>query len=267
VLEIALVRLARRESGPPLQVLQERVERLERTMSSGGDRPAPAAPRSPAPEDAAPRTRRSVGAIRAERSVAEPTDVREATTPTEPADADEVRPTVGAEDPGAADVDLDDVIVAWAAILTELPPATRAAAQDAQPLRVADGVITLGVAPRSWANARDRLRREADNIRAALRDRLGVTLQFQPVRYDGFEGNEVPAAQAPPERPPTTRPSPTRPPAGDDAPIGEPPPDDPDEAIDLSDLVDAPPDDAPLDSVSKFAASFDATVVEERPRE
>ena len=35
VLEIALVRLARREAGPPLQVLLERVERLERASAGG----------------------------------------------------------------------------------------------------------------------------------------------------------------------------------------------------------------------------------------
>ena len=38
VLEIALVRLARREAGTPLQALAERVDRLERGSRKFGDR-------------------------------------------------------------------------------------------------------------------------------------------------------------------------------------------------------------------------------------
>jgi DNA polymerase-3 subunit gamma/tau len=273
VLEIALVRLARREAGPPLQVLQERVERLERAAATGGaDRAAPAAPGAsdavgsrPAGEPG-PR-RRSVGALRAEKAAAAaatgtddaPADPPppSATVPdAAPADPDATAPVVAAP----VEVDLDDVIVAWAGILSTLGPATKAAAQDAQPLRVDDGVIILGVAPRSMANARERLPREADNIRAALRERLGVTLQFKLEQHDGFEGNEVPEARAPRAATPASTPL-------DEPPVGEAPLDDVDEDIDLGDLVDAPAGDAAFDSVSKFAASFDATVVEERPRD
>ena len=53
VLEIALVRLARRDAGPPIQALAERVDRIEKQL--GGDTvPAAAAPRAPAPRGPAP---------------------------------------------------------------------------------------------------------------------------------------------------------------------------------------------------------------------
>ncbi len=49
VLEVALVRLSRREAGPPLQILVERIERLERGATGSGGAAAPAArPRRPA---------------------------------------------------------------------------------------------------------------------------------------------------------------------------------------------------------------------------
>src|SRR5205085_11032293 len=51
VLEIALVRLARRDAGPPLQALAERVERLERSATGT---PAPSAPTPSAPTPSVP---------------------------------------------------------------------------------------------------------------------------------------------------------------------------------------------------------------------
>src|SRR4029077_12268914 len=53
VVEIALVRLARREAGTPLQALAERIDRLER----GGVVAAPAPSGTPAPERASGRGR------------------------------------------------------------------------------------------------------------------------------------------------------------------------------------------------------------------
>ena len=60
VLEVALVRLARRDTGTPLQALSDRVERLERSVGEGRSMPAPAsgdegrenavAPRAAAPQ-------------------------------------------------------------------------------------------------------------------------------------------------------------------------------------------------------------------------
>ena len=48
VLEIALVRLARRDAGPPMQALAERVDRLEQQLGGG------AVAAAPAPQVAAP---------------------------------------------------------------------------------------------------------------------------------------------------------------------------------------------------------------------
>ncbi|HEX5586883.1 MAG TPA: DNA polymerase III subunit gamma/tau, partial [Acidimicrobiia bacterium] len=72
VLEIALVRLARRDAGPPLAVLLERVERLERSGNGGvaatgsgtPDRAVPV-PRPAVAEPAAPRRSGTLGARRA----------------------------------------------------------------------------------------------------------------------------------------------------------------------------------------------------------
>jgi hypothetical protein len=159
-------------------------------------------------------------------------------------------------------IDLDDVVVAWAQILPGLPPATKAAAQEAQPISVKDGVITFGVSRRSFEAARPRFKKEADTIRAALSERLGGTMKFQLEPHDGFDAAPT-VARGAPDSDATSR-------------LGEAPPDvddaddadGADEALDPSELVDAPDaPDAAVDSVSKFTQSFDATVVEEVPRD
>src|SRR5437899_1583010 len=66
VLEIALVRLTRREVGPPIQTVMERIEKLEQTVAGqratgSATRPDPPA----APEPRAPRV--TVGALRKRR--------------------------------------------------------------------------------------------------------------------------------------------------------------------------------------------------------
>src|SRR5690606_4490131 len=58
VLEVALVRLARRDAGPPLVLLAERADRLERAPANGGgagtgSRPAPPAAARPSPAGSA----------------------------------------------------------------------------------------------------------------------------------------------------------------------------------------------------------------------
>src|SRR4051794_23525831 len=69
VVEIALVRLARREAGTPLQALAERVDRLER----GGPVAAPAASVPSAPGTVAPSARgRSFAELRRDRETATP---------------------------------------------------------------------------------------------------------------------------------------------------------------------------------------------------
>ncbi len=135
VVEIALVRLARREAGTPLQALAERIDRLER----GGVVAAPAAPAGTdrAVDRAGAGTRasgrgRSFAELRRDRETTTPAAPAEL-TPAEPAPAPAPAPAESAPAP-VGEVDIDDVIVAWAEIQTGLPPATRAAVSAAQPL-------------------------------------------------------------------------------------------------------------------------------------
>ena len=146
-----------------------------------------------------------------------------------------------------AEVDIDDVIVVWPEILDGLPPATRAAVREAQPLALDNGVITFGVPRAHYDVAVPRFRKEADNIRAALSRRLGREMKFKPVPHD-FATDPAPTAAEPL--------------LVDE----EPPPDD--EVLDLADLVDVDADAAPaLDSVGLITQSLGATVVEEVPRD
>ena len=253
VLEIALVRLARRDAGPPLQALAERVDRLEQQLGGGTVAAAPAprvpAPRvseSPATEEVEPSARpgpaKTIGARRRERA-SQP--VEAAPERPEPEPVPEPSPPVDNTD--ASPVDLDDVILAWSDLLGELPPATKAAAQEAQPLSVDDNVITFGVSPGQFENAKSRFKKEADTIRDALSSRLGRRMLFRLVAHEGFESE--------PQR------------SGSSAspPLEDSPPDD--DVIDLNELVDADGNGAAVDSVSLIAQRLDATVVEERPRD
>jgi hypothetical protein len=147
--------------------------------------------------------------------------------------------------PPVGEVEIDDVIVAWAEILPELPPATRAAVREAQPLSVDGGVITFGVPRQHYDVAVPRFKKEADNIRAALSRRLGREMKFKSVPHDGFEAD--PGASPPP---------------ADE----EPPPED-DEVLDLAELVDDDKHAPALDSVSLITQSLGATVIEEVPRD
>ena len=178
VLEVAVVRLGRRDAGPPLQMLLDRVERLERAVAGGAGAPASAGPatagrRPRGPRRALPGPRPASGGRRAARSDPQPstrvpaagsetTDGPAASGPESralrrvavpaanpwprptPVPARCPAPTVGDEagDPAGdaapagplPDIELDDVIVAWAEILLELLMATRTAVQDAQPI-------------------------------------------------------------------------------------------------------------------------------------
>jgi DNA polymerase-3 subunit gamma/tau len=234
VLEIALVRLARREAGTPVQALAERLDRLERgavtTPPRAASEPAPAATEL----SSAARPGRSFAELRRERAVASEPEL-EPDPPPEPART--------AEPAAAGDVDIDDVIVAWAEIVSDLPPATKAAVSQAQPLAIDDGVITFGVPRAQYDVAVPRFRKEADNIRAALSSRLGREMKFKPVPHDGFDADPVTAA----------------------APRDDEPPDD--DVLDLADMVDETTEAPAVDSVSLITQSLGATVVEELPRD
>ena len=247
VLEIALVRLTRREVGPPLQTVMERIEKLEKTVAGQRDAgPGRRQETSAPPEARAPGV--TVGALRKRRP--------------EPAPAPDAPPEAAAEEPdpapaeaerakepkkkdAAPTVDVDDVIVAWATLLPELPVATRSAVQEAQPLSVEDDVVTFGVSPRLIEAARPRFRREADTIRDALSQQVGTRLRFNLVAHEGFSGDRAASAHSAP-------------------PVAEPKDDDiviePDEST-------APPGVESASPTNMLTESLGATVVEERHHE
>jgi hypothetical protein len=184
---------------------------------------------------------KTIGAVRRERAA------RPAAPPDPEPEPDEPPPASADADPATdvVSVDIDDLILAWSELLTVLPPATRAAAQEAQPLSITDDVITFGVAPNMLANARPRFQKEADTIRDALSTRVGRRMKFLIVAHDGFDAR--PDQWAAPAQPPV---------------LDEPA----EEEIDLADLVDGDGADVAVDSVSIIAKRLDATVVEEHPR-
>lgn len=232
VLEVALVRLSRRDAGPPLQTVIERIERLEKALADGAEPPAAPAPRAPA---------RTIGTVRAEAARTrgtEPPAAEEPPPPPPPA-----APSVPSASSGP--LDLDDVIVAWAALLPGFSPATRSAVQSAQPLRVDGDVVVFAVAPALLEAARPRFKKEADTIRAALAERLGRSVKFNLVASEDF--NTVGDADR--RRPAASEPAPSEP---------EPEPE-------VDDLVDAT-DAGAHGPEARLAAELGATVVEEVPR-
>jgi DNA polymerase III subunit gamma/tau len=247
VLEIALVRLTRREVGPPIQTVMERIEKLEQTVAGQRDAGPGRRQEPPAPPEArAPGV--TVGALRKRRP--------------EPAPAADAPPEAAAELPAGAPaeaerakkpkkeaaaptVHVDDVIVAWATVLPELPVATRSAVQEAQPLSVEGDVVTFGVSPRLIEAARPRFRREADTIRDALSQQVGTSLRFNLVAHEGFSGERAASAQTAP-------------------PVAEP--EDDDVAIEPDEST-APPGVESASPTNMLTESLGATVVEERHHE
>jgi DNA polymerase-3 subunit gamma/tau len=255
VLEVALVRLARREAGPPVVLLAERIERLERALEEGGALSPPDPSRGDAP-GAGPSAgrKRALGGLRSERA-APPTAAPVATAPAEPdppapdspASADappaDPPPAVGA----GAPFDLDEVVLAWATILPDLPMATRVQVQHAQPIAVADDVVVFGVAPSALAATRKRFQDSADAIRDPLMRRLGRRPKFKLEPSDLVDlasdsRREVVLDEAPPS---------------DESAVDE---------IAIDEIVDAAPAGPAVSSVGLLEAEFGATVVEEQPR-
>jgi DNA polymerase-3 subunit gamma/tau len=261
VLEVALVRLSRREAGPPIVMLEERVARLE-NASAASPAPAPsAAPGAPsapsAPSTPTP-AKRALGAVRSERA-ARTTEPKPKPEPAaEPEPTAEPEPVPEAPPPaatGAIEFDLDDVVLAWATVLPDLPMATRSQVQHAQPIRIEGDVIVFGVAPQALAATKKRFQDAADTIRDPLIARLGHRPKFQLEPSDlvdlaGSGGRSVAVAKddAPP-------------PIDDEPPVEQP------SAFDPGDFVDAEPAGPAVSSVGLLEAEFGATVIEERPRQ
>ena len=158
VLEIGLVRLARRDAGPPVQVLVERIERLERSIGSDASDSAASVSARAAASVAQPRCH-PARTRRARRRRAHVGARTSATGTARNRRRQPMRrhpPTRHRTARPAPDVDIDDVVLAWAEILPGLPPATRAAAAEAQPIGIDRGVITFGVPERAQRAAEPR---------------------------------------------------------------------------------------------------------------
>jgi DNA polymerase-3 subunit gamma/tau len=249
VLEVAVVRIARRESRTRAETLLDRVERLEQRFADGGSTSAvPAAPAGapvsrPAPVPGGPVLARR---DRAPKQPAEKPPVSDAPPDPSPEPATEVSDTPSA-------FTLDDVIEAWPDVLNGLKAPVRAGIQDAQPIALERGVIVFGVPKMRLDAINERFRKEATAIKDAFAARLGISPRFQLRAHDFSRADAF--------RPGS---------AADGAPQmesePEPPPDDEeDEAVDLNELSDAP--DAPQpEAVTRLVADLGAEVIDERRR-
>lgn len=249
VLEIALVRLARRDTGGPLQTLADRVERLEKRLADGGG-PTPAVSAAVADPPATPPGKKAaLGALKRSTPAAVPDPERTPDPPAPPAAAAPSR-----TDATEVAFTLDDVILAWDRVLDGVPRSLRSAIQDAQPLRIEGNVVVFGVARSQIDVVKPRFHKEAHAIREAFIAELGAPPRFK------FATHEWTGDDGPRRRKPTSVPN--------EEAVSPPEADDP--AIDLVDpeeLVDAPPvPSAAVDSISRLEDAFGATVVEERPR-
>jgi DNA polymerase-3 subunit gamma/tau len=246
VLEIALVRIARKEARSREETLLDRVDRLEEKLA-GGTPPVAAAPAAPVE----PPVRDPNGPVLAKRARATP--VPESAPEPEPVADPVPGPTAAPPPPEAmatgGDFTLDDVIEAWPDVLGQLKAPTRAAVQDAQPIAIDAGVIVFGVPSRRKDAINDRFRKEADVIKDAFAARIGTQPRFT-LRAHNFEAVD---ALRPPVAESTTQPSAAAVEIVDEEPV------------DLGELVDAT-DAPPSDSVARLVADLGASIVEERPR-
>jgi DNA polymerase III gamma/tau subunit len=257
VLEVAVVRLARREARTREENLLDRVERLERRLAGGatasGD--APAAPKTPVAttptttpttESAAVARAGTKGPMLAARAAPEP-KVAEPT----PAPVANSEP---AAEPVVTVTRLDDVIEAWPKALESLKAPLRAAIQDAQPIGIEDGVIVFGAPPgKRFETINARFRSEATAIKEALEPLLGSQPRFRLLAHDFEAHDALKPVSVGGDRSPAA--------SGANAPAPEEHHD-----IDLEELTEAPDAEIP-DPASRLVAGLGAQVVEERPRQ
>jgi DNA polymerase-3 subunit gamma/tau len=276
VLEIALVRLARRDTGGTLQVLADRVERLEQRIDNPSSSDSAAAPRESPKEPKessdkrAPRTpakKPSLGAFKQAPKPAPTNDPPPEAPAMKAAPTAEPAPATAATT-GAVALDLDDVIVAWDVVLGSIPKSLRAAIQEAQPLRVDGNVITFGVSKTQIDNVKPRFVKEAHTIREKFIEQLGSSPKFKFAEHS-WTGTNGGKAKAPRQAPTLA----AVPDDQNDPDASDPGPDEPPstdvviDLVDMEDVVDAPKGTgATVDSISRLEDAFGATVVEEVPR-
>jgi DNA polymerase-3 subunit gamma/tau len=159
VLEVALVRVARRDARTPVESLVDRVERLEQRVGSGVA-VAEVAPVASKPAPGGPVLSGRTRATKHEEAAPEPQP-----------------------DPPAS-VSLDDVVEIWPDALATLKAPLRAAIQDAQPLAMENGVIVFGVPKVRYDAINERFRKEADAIKDAFAAKLGTVPKFKLRAHD-----------------------------------------------------------------------------------
>ena len=127
VLETALVRLTSLEADASPAALLDRIERLERALSSGGAAPAPSAPATPAPRGGRPSDGAREALREARQSKGAPSAAAVAPPPEPP--APEPAPAPAAAATPVANGDLpsrDDLTLAWGdTLLAKLPRAAK----------------------------------------------------------------------------------------------------------------------------------------------
>jgi len=249
VLEVAVVRLARREARTREETLLDRIERLERQV--GGGAPLADPPRLPKPEAAAagppPAPRDPNGPLLAARAPAKKAAPK---APPEPIAAPAAPETTTAAPGAEPTFDIDSVILAWPLALEALKPPVRATILEAQPIGIERGAIVFGAPRKRFEAIETRFRSEAPAIKAALASHLGAEPKIL-VRPHDFDATDALR--------PVTKPAPGA------SPGSVPPAEEPvEEHIDLDDLTDAP-DVRPVDPAEKLAG-LGAQVVEEHPR-
>jgi len=261
VLEVAVVRIARREARTREETLLDRVERLERQIGTAVMPAPPAAAAAAKADTDAARTDPKAPMLTA-RAPATPSGRADETSasvvlervPDAPPATATPTPASSAVASAASEAsarvpELDDVIEAWPGALEALKAPVRATIQEAQPIGIERGAIVFGAPRKRFEAINARFRSEAAPIKDALSARLG----FQPsiiVRAHDFDALDAlrpvsnSAAIAP----------------NDDvaAPQEEP--------IDLHDLTDAPDAPAP-DPTARLVAGLGAEIVEERSRD
>jgi DNA polymerase-3 subunit gamma/tau len=256
VLEVAVVRLARREARTREETLLDRIERLEKRLDGGSVASAPpvaaapvAAPTAEAPARTEPARAAGDGPMLAPRAAkSTPAPAAAEALPAEPAPEPSAPARAAAS--GTA-LDLDDVILAWPAALEALKAPVRATVVQAQPIGIEDGVIVFGAPRQRFEAINARFRGEAPAIKEALEAQLGTQPKIL-VRPHDFDTTDALRPTSTPAEPAVTH--------------DEPRPDDHDEHIDLDELADAPSAPAP-DPAARLMADLGAEVVEERARD
>ena len=197
-LEVALVRLARPDADHSPAALLERIEGLERRLSSGGPStpaggggPAPPPPSEPDPSASggAPAakpsdsgTKAALGAIRQQgRTSGDPAAAPPAPPPAPSPDAGGA-PPAATTGPGASQPDRDELVKAWGdTVLSSLKGRPRARFRAGRFVATQDGVATFALPDEIHRSYSEECRVD---VEAALRAHFGVPIRLRLVVDD-----------------------------------------------------------------------------------